>query len=196
MQNGRLTVAVVHTLPPIYSEWQSRLDRAVSTLYSREVDFIIITGGRGIHQGQSYNNPRLMLDYLLKNGVPIERIRWRNIADEEIETPVNSIDTGDEVGVALDLIQKNGWENALIRPISNWLHLIRTRIIYWWRARKRGLQLNLQPLSVPILLGLKWALLTEIAVCWPITLIDPGWTGRLVERRRAALRHSFGAQIK
>lgn len=187
MHRGNVrAVAVVHSLPPTHPEWPARLDRAIKALCAGEVDAIIVTGGRDGLYG--YNNPRLMRMYLIEHGVPPEKIVWRDIADDKVEAKENPADTGDEVGVAISLIRENGWQTAVIRPVSNWLHLVRIRVIYWWRTRRMGMSLKIRPLSIPIMLGWKWAIMTEIGLCWPLTLIDPGWTGPIARWMRKKRR--------
>lgn len=182
-----MRVGVVHAYPPPHRELDARLDMARKAYREDWIDYIIVTGGRGSVDGKEYDSPRKMRQYLNDHGVPWKRILCQEIRDDEVGTPANTVDTADEVEVALDFISKNEWDNAIIRPISNWLHLKRIRVIYWARARKRGMRLNLQPLPTPNHLGLMWAIM-EVCLLWPYTVLDPGWRGWFAERMRRSRR--------
>lgn len=188
-------IAVVHTLAPGHPEWRARLNQAIHAIKKKAVDIIIVAGGRHFENGKEiYNNPKAMRAYLMQYGVPVEKIRWRDVEDEDIESPMNPTDTGDEVSIALSIIKECGWEGKIICPVSNWLHLVRIKAIYERRAKRSRIKLNLQPLPIPNLLGWKWAIM-EIVLFWPYTLIDPGWEGSLAEKMRASRRQggTFGA---
>lgn len=186
-------VGVVHTLVPTHPEWAARLNRAAKALRVGEVDVVIVTGGRYFRDGEEvYNNPRLMRTYLIEHGVPSGSIVWRDIPDSEVETAANPVDAGDEVGVALSLIADNGWCSAIIRPISNQVHLLRLLAIY--RARAGVSEMRFGPLPIPSMLGRKWKLM-EVLLFRPYTLLDPGWRGPLAEWMRKRRRSGSGFGI-
>lgn len=195
---GRVrVVAVVHSLvpgeegSPNHNEWTARLNQANRAYNAGDVDRIIVTGGRGIVGGREYDNPRQMREYLVRRGIPGEAIISREIKDEELETPANPMDTKDEIDEVRAMLEERGWLRVIVRPITNWLHMLRVLVMYRALTGKTP-RLTLWSLPTRIMMGWKWALLTEMAMCWPYTLLDRGWTGPRaekvrVERRRAGM---------
>ena len=183
-------VAVIHAYPPDTPEWKTRMGCAVNAYREGLVQRIIVTGGRNGLKG--YNNPDRMREYLKTNGVPEDHIVWQDIPNDKVFTEVNTTDTADEVRWAMGVILVKGWQDWIVRPISNRVHMVRILRIYRFWARGVGVKLNLRPLTTTSMLGWKWAL-AEVLLLRLYTRFDPGWRGPLAERMRGSRRWGIPA---